>query len=173
LLTDVDINGNNVLFYAFSYGRESGDAAMECLKKMFEDHEVNQIYLNTIEKALINHRQTPSKKSHDLLKRLKFHSNLSDVEILFHERKPEKQAIAEACQLNTLRDFELWCFKIEFSSTDNVKEILKSCENQKNFIEKLATTKTKNLQNILMFAASNIETFKYLLSQLIDLDLEI
>jgi hypothetical protein len=113
-----------------------------------------------------------SSTSHKTLSNLRFYSNLSDVEILFNKKKPENQAIAEACQLKTLKDFEFWCFKIEFASTEHVEKVLKSCENLKIFIEKLATTKTKNQQNILMFAASNIETFKNLLSQF-DLDLAI
>jgi hypothetical protein len=124
LLTDVDLNGNNVLFYG-SHDLKSCQTVIKCFKKTFKDHEIDQIFIDTVEKALINHRQTPSSISHNVLKNLRSFLNLSDVEILFSESKLEKKTIAEACQLNCLKDFELWCFEIEFSSTENVENIIK------------------------------------------------
>jgi hypothetical protein len=103
---------------------------------------------------------------------LRAFSNLSAVEIFFSETKSESHVIDEACQLKTSTDFDFWWFAIEFEAVVEVKELVKSCGDQEKFFGKLATTKTESQQNILMIASSDVETFKYLLSLLVDLDHE-
>jgi hypothetical protein len=161
-----------VLFYAFKKDPETREAVTDFYKETFNNLQVIQTFIETIKRALDNHRQSPSTTTHEALSNLRTYSNLTDVEFFFTETKNETQAIAEACELETSTDFDIWCFKVEFSSVKDVRELVEACGDQEEFLRKLATTKTKNQQNILMIGVSNIESFKYLVSQLVELDHE-
>jgi hypothetical protein len=72
--------------------------------------------------------------------------------------------------LKTSEDYDFWWFTVEFSISELIERLMKSCPNNRKFFQKLWTARTDSQQNILMIAVPNEGTFNYLLRQLIDSD---